>query len=132
MKILKVTHIQNGTVERSDFLTEQECLDHKSYLESLGYDFVNAYSFEIEDGLNQFETISPRQIRLALLALGITQQNVKDMIAQLPSPTNEQALIAWEYSTYFDRNAPLVENLGLSLGLTVDQMNTLWVSAKDL
>lgn len=132
MKVLKVTHLQNGTIERSDFLTEQECLDHKTYLESLGYDFVNVYSWEIENGLKNLIPISPRQIRLALLGLGITQENVKSMIALLPSPTNEQALIAWEYSTYFDRNAPLVESLGLSLGLTSEQLDALWAQAKDL
>jgi hypothetical protein len=132
MKILKVTHLQNGTIERSDFATEQECLDHKAYLESLGYDFVNTYSFEIETQANQLETISPRQIRLALLSLGITQENVKTLINALPSPTNEQALIAWEYSTFFERNAPLVEDLGNALGLTTEQLDALWIAAKDL
>lgn len=132
MKTLKVTHLKNGTIERSDFSTDQECVEHKDHLENIGYDFTSDYSWEIESALDHFEIISPRQIRLALLSVGITQDNVKNMIALLPSPTKEQALIAWEYSTYFDRNAPLVESLGLSLGLTSVQLDNLWTQAKDL
>lgn len=132
MKILKVTNLSNGNIEQSDFQSEQECLDHKAYLETIGYDFTNTHSFEILSGFNKFNPISPRQIRLALLSLGVSQEMVKSQIDLLPSPTNQQALIAWEYSTYFERNAPLVESLGLALGLTIEQLDALWIQAKDL
>lgn len=133
---LKITHA-NGKVETSTFDTLEalNAYDLSIYGEEKTINENNEetinWTKEIIE-VKTFETISPRQIRLALLGLGITQENVKSLIALLPSPTNEQALIAWEYSTFFDRNAPLVENLGNQLGLTTEQLDAVWEQAKSL
>ena len=72
------------------------------------------------------ENISPRQIRLALLSIGITSAIVEAAIANLPSPQKDQATIAWNYSNYFSRTEPAVAMIGTLAGLNSEQLDNLW------
>jgi hypothetical protein len=58
------------------------------------------------------EVITPRQARLMLLQMGMLSQ-VEAMIAQ----QDEATKIAWEYSTEFKRNHPLLLALAGNLGM---------------
>lgn len=84
---------------------------------------------ELENLKKQFPAISPRQIRLALLSLGVTEATIDSMIDTLPSLDKEAAMIAWKYSTEFQRFIPMVESIGLMIGLDSDALNLLWKTA---
>ncbi len=84
------------------------------------------YEIEITDYIEPIADISPRQIRLALLASGITELAVDSVIDGLSSPSKEQAMIAWKFSTTFQRNVPIIESLGAVLGLSPEQLDDLW------
>jgi len=67
---------------------------------------------------------SPRQIRLWLLSMGVTEVMVIGMINQIPDAGVKAAtLIEYEYASVFERNHPFVDQVGLALGLTLDQID---------
>ena len=76
-------------------------------------------------------TLSARQLRLALLGLGLTGAQVEAQIAALPGPdaAREAALIEWEYATTYQRDHPLVVMLGAALSLTEAQIDDAWKEA---
>jgi hypothetical protein len=76
--------------------------------------------------------VTPRQIRLALLQLGITDAIITAAINTMPSPTKDAALIAWEYSTAFQRNNQFVPFIGHILSYDSIQLDNLWLSAGTL
>ena len=75
--------------------------------------------------------ITRRQLRLALLGLGLTGAQVEAKIAAMPGTPAEReaALIEWEYATTYQRNHPLVIALGAALGLTEAQIDSAWREA---
>ena len=78
--------------------------------------------------------ISARQLRLALLGLGLTGAQVEAQIAAMPgTPTQrEAARIEWEYATSYRRDHPLVVMLGAALNLTEEQITNAWMEASML
>ena len=79
-------------------------------------------------------TITARQLRLALLGLGLTGAQVEAQIAVMPGTdtTREAARIEWEYATSYQREHQLVAMLGAALNLTSAQIDTAWVGAATL
>ena len=78
--------------------------------------------------------ITARQLRLALLRLGLTGAQVEAQIAALPGTDadREAALIEWEYATTYQRDHQLVVALGAALGLTAAQIDAAWREAATL
>lgn len=72
-------------------------------------------------------SVTQRQLRLQLLAIGVTDAAVR---AQLTG--NESALIEWEYATEIKRTHPLVTGLGTALGLTSAQTDAVFIAAAQL
>ena len=99
---------------------------------------VAAGQLNIEDApppaLPAMPAITARQLRLALLGLGLTGAQVDAQIATMPgTPTQrEAARIEWEYATSYQRDHQLVAMLGAALGMTSDQIDTAWVGAATL
>ena len=79
-------------------------------------------------------TLSARQLRLALLGLGLTGAQVEAKIAALPGTPaqREAAMIEWKYATTYQRDHPLVVALGAALGLTKAQIDNAWQGAQTL
>ena len=75
--------------------------------------------------------ITARQLRLALLGLGLTGAQVEAQIAAMPGTPaqREAAMIEWEYATTYQRDHPLVVMLGAALGLTEAQIDDAWKEA---
>lgn len=68
--------------------------------------------------------ISPRQIRQALTALNF-RSGVESAVA-----TGDQNLKDWwEFSSYFERNHPIVVSMGTQLGVSSEQLDALWILA---
>ena len=78
-----------------------------------------------------WETISPRQARLALLQAGLLSQ-VDTAINSLESPAKEQAQIEWEYATSIERGSEWINQLGGALGLDDAGIDDLFKTASTL
>lgn len=77
------------------------------------------------------QVVTMRQARLVLLGAGLLA-NVDTAIDSLSSPTKEKARIEWDYSSTVERHRSLVATLGAGLGLTSDQLDTLFITAATL
>lgn len=75
-----------------------------------------------------------RQLRLALLGLGITGAMVEAKIATMPgtAATRETAMIEWQDAQTYRRDHPLVAMLGAALGMTSTQIDAAWMEAATL
>ena len=76
-------------------------------------------------------TLTRRQLRLALLRLGVTGDQVEAQIAAMPGTPieREAAMIEWRDSSTYQRDHPLVIALGAALGLTAAQIDAAWKEA---
>ena len=71
--------------------------------------------------------VTPRQIRMALTRAGL-RATVEAVVA-----AGDQDLKDWyEYSTEFNRDNPLVEQMATAIGQTSAQIDALWVLAAGL
>lgn len=81
----------------------------------------------------QMKQLTARQFRLGLVTAGMTPQQVTAVIAAMPAgPDQQMAQIEWEYATTFSRTHPLIESIGGALGLTPEQIDTMWTAALSL
>lgn len=72
--------------------------------------------------------ITRRQLRLTLLAHGLLNQ-VAPAIAALSEPTRSTAMIEWDDAREYQREHPLLGQLGAALGLTDEQIDVMWSEA---
>lgn len=75
--------------------------------------------------------LTPRQFRLGLVRNGMTPGQVTQALNSLPQPAKAEAEVEWEYATEFRRNHPFIATLMPSLGLTDEQVDTMWAAAKE-
>lgn len=61
------------------------------------------------------QSLSPRQIRLALIQSGVSLSDISNMIAQLPEPDRSIINTLWEYSLSFDRTDENLIQFGAQL-----------------
>lgn len=73
-----------------------------------------------------YPDLTPRQLRQALVLSGISMEMIDALIDKMPAPHNKLAKIEWEYSTAMKRHNPLVEQMAGAMGLTKEQVNTMW------
>ena len=77
--------------------------------------------------------LTARQFRLGLIKAGKSLATVDEAIAAMAAgPAKETAQVEWEYATTFSRMHPLIETIGLSLGLTPTEIDTMWSEAEKL
>jgi len=77
-------------------------------------------------------SVTPRQIRQALILSGISIAQIESALDSLPEPIKSLAKTEWEYSNAFERNRPLVEQMGAMLGWSSEQLDNLWLFAGGL
>lgn len=75
--------------------------------------------------------VSMRQARLALLGAGLLTQ-INDALVSLPGVEGEAARIEWEYATEVRKDSALVSSLTSALGLTAEQLTSLFDTAATL
>ncbi|MGV2982028.1 hypothetical protein ACERNI_17810 [Camelimonas sp. ID_303_24] len=74
--------------------------------------------------------LTRRQLRLGLLASGITTAQVEAVIAATPNEiARETAQIEWAGASTYERSHPLVDQIGDALGLTPEQIDEMWIAA---
>lgn len=72
-------------------------------------------------------SITPRQCRLIL-----SQQGMLASVEQTIAGMDEATRITWEYALEFRRDDPLLNQLGVNLGLTNDQIDAFFIAAAQL
>jgi hypothetical protein len=72
-------------------------------------------------------SITPRQIRLQLSAIGM-RQAVEDYVAASSLDIKDW----WEFSTYIERTSPLLINAATQLGMTSEQLDQFFIDASKL
>lgn len=119
--------------EESDFLTLEQAQAHFQALEDSGYyGSEGEYTHEIIEVIPVKEDVSPRQLRLALLSIGLSEAVIDAAISNLESPLKEQAQIAWKYSLSYKRSELAVQTIGTLAGLTSEQLDSIWDLARTL
>jgi hypothetical protein len=73
-------------------------------------------------------SVTPRQIRLKLLMLGITESRIDEIINNLASG-KEFTMITWKYSTMFERQNPLVPIIENIMSFNSSEIDQLWLQA---
>lgn len=80
-----------------------------------------------------FHPLSPRQLRLMMLQIGLTDTDIEAQITAIPDPTERAvASIEWKWATRYDRTHPLVAALATALEFTDAELDALWSYAADL
>jgi len=88
---------------------------------------VAAHTFVVK-----IEDVTARQIRQALIISGVSLSQIETALDGLSEPTRSLALMEWEYSNMFERNRPLVQQVGVMLNWTPQQLDDLWLLAGTL
>lgn len=83
-------------------------------------------------GLIPTPTLTKRQLRLGLLDLGVTVQQVSALIDQMPEPAQSRARIEWEDASTYQRSHPLVAQIATALSITEETLNAAWSAAAEL
>ena len=78
------------------------------------------------------ETVSRRQLRLALVLSSFDLTIIDVKINQLPEPNRSFALIAWNDAVVFERNDALLNQLAGQLSLSEDNLDDLFINASKL
>lgn len=82
---------------------------------------------------NALLPLTARQLRLGLLSASILPAQVGAAIAAIPDDQQRAAAeIEWEYASQFERDHPLIEQVGTAFGLTPEQIDTMWEEALSL
>ena len=109
--------------QKYDFITQHsmgyEIREAENGLQSWGLTEEEIYQQERER-INKL-SLTKREVFLALYRdKGITPEQIK---AQITSP---EALIEFEYATEYYRGNPLIDQIGLMLGYTSEQLDNLF------
>lgn len=86
------------------------------------------YTYEIVEFIQIPAPISRKQLKLALLDIGVTEEMIDASINTLPSPAKEQAMIQWKDSSDFKFDHPLVAPLAAALGFNDEQIRNVWIN----
>lgn len=73
------------------------------------------------------KSVTMRQARLALSAAGLLAS-----VNAAIEAASEEAQIEWEYAATVDRDSALLQQIGAGLGLTDEQLDTLFIAAGNL
>ena len=79
---------------------------------------------------SSFPTLTRKQLRNGLLSIGVTSADVEAQIAAIPEPVErEAAMIDWQDTQSYQRDYPLIAQIGAALGLPEEQIDALWLWA---
>ncbi|MCB5201872.1 hypothetical protein LH464_05190 [Neorhizobium sp. T786] len=77
--------------------------------------------------------LTPRQLRLGLVTNGFSLDQVDGVINAIEDPQHRAiAMIEWRDASQFERDHPLIAQVGAALGLTGDQIDGMWEQALPL
>ena len=75
-----------------------------------------------------YPTLTRKQLRNGLLSIGVTLADVEAQIATISDPLErEAAMIDWQDTESYQRDYPLIAQIGTALGLPEEQIDALWL-----
>lgn len=78
-------------------------------------------------------TLTPRQLRLMLINLGIYEETIVGLINAIQDTTERaKALTEWNWATRYERDHPLVNQLAAALGIDGTTLDGHWQTASTL
>lgn len=92
----------------------------------IGWEYVNGELIEPTPVIEVPQTITPRQLRLQLLTITLLDE-VEALCA-----TDKAMSIWFEYSLDFQRSHPMIEAMGLQLGMSETDMDNFFIEANKL
>ena len=78
------------------------------------------------------EKITEMQLKSAMILAGIKLTTVDAIIATLPQPQRDLAMVDWEYSTNFYRNNSMINQIAGALKLTTEQVDNIFINGEKL
>ena len=125
------TLLSGLTVQGPGFkLTPENRTEHTYPVE--GWTWFDSLDDAMRALVNQGNTVTMRQARLALLGAGLLT-HVDAAIAAIPDPVQRKAAeIEWEYAQTVDRNSPFTQQMAAGLSLTAEQLDALFTQAAGL
>lgn len=94
------------------------------------YEWQDGMWVHVEPASPPLPPLAARQLRLGLVGGGILPAQVDAAIAAIPNDAERAvAEIEWQYASQFERDHPLIEQVGTELGLTVEQIDAMWQAA---
>lgn len=85
-----------------------------------------------EPGVFVPQQVTPRQMRVALIMSGISIASIEAMIDALEEPQKSIVRTTWEYSTAFERDNEILNQMASMLGLSQPQVDDLFLLARTL
>lgn len=93
-----------------------------------GERLVDAFSPEAANAESIPYEVPLWAFRATLINLGY-KSTIEAMLAALPEPTKTVVMQQWEYGNFIVRTHPLIEQLGAQLGLSSDDIDTIFIEA---
>ena len=81
---------------------------------------------------SSIKSVTPRQMRIALVSSGVAIETIEGMIDALEEPAKSVTKITWEYSTLFERDNATLNAMAPLLGLTSTDVDNLFLLASTL
>lgn len=78
------------------------------------------------------QSVTPRQMRLALAMSGFSEANILTIINQMPEPDKTYIAITWEYTTEFLRTDGMLNSMAPYLNLDQAALDQLFILAGSL
>lgn len=121
---LPFTWGEDGSIEGRENLTQEQ---------NLALDAVVAAHDPMAVPLSAFPALTPRQLRLMMLQIGVSEQDVADHIAGIEDPEERAAAqIEWAWASVYRRDHPLVALLADAMEFNASELNDLWNYAAEL
>jgi hypothetical protein len=77
--------------------------------------------------------LTARQLRLGLVMNGFSLDQVATAIEAIEDAhVRAMAKVEWEYASQFERDHPLIAQVGAALGLATEQVDVMWPEAAGL
>ncbi|MHB2265796.1 hypothetical protein [Aliihoeflea sp. PC F10.4] len=81
----------------------------------------------------QLVPLTPRQLRLVMLNIGLTDADVEAQIAAIANIGDRGAAeVEWRWATKYERNHWLVEHLRTAMEFSSSEFDDLWIWAASL
>jgi hypothetical protein len=99
---------------------------------------VDAYTAEVAALAAEYQppplpVLTPRQMRLMMLQIGLDEAEVTGSIDGMTDPAERAAaLIEWKWATRYERGHPLVAQLAAALEFEPAELDALWSYAASL
>lgn len=98
-----------------------------------GTDIIDKPAPDIDEIRAKMPALTARQLRLGLINGGILPSQVLTQLAAIPDPTQREiAETEWEYASTFTRTHNLIALVSAQLGLTPEQVDTMWMASLNI